>query len=143
MLDIQKPCQTARFFRFVGYVFLIEQKLFVAGKKIGKSNRIVVCNCFHFIATFKFWHCPHVSMPAFSAHCLMGHKKSQYGVFAPCTRHPWQFIMDGVISTPFNLLHSTATFSPKASSSLIVAIRASHFRNQARKTLRICQFAFP
>lgn len=56
-----------------------------------------------------------------------GQNLSQKGVFAPAIRHPVQFIISGVIVTPLSFVHSTAVFSRKALSFVIVAIRASHF----------------
>jgi hypothetical protein len=45
-----------------------------------------------------------------SAHCLIGHKDSQYTVFAPGIRQPEQLIISGVISTPLSADHSFDTF---------------------------------
>ena len=70
---------------------------------------------------------PQVSYAFPSAHCLIGHKLSQKGVFAPSAWQPSQFIISAVISTPFISLHSFATFSLSALSLLSVAARASHF----------------
>ncbi len=70
-------------------------------------------------------HPPQVSIFFSCAHCLIGHKESQYTVFAPGIRHPEQLIISGVISTPLSSDHSFDTFIRNSLSLLIVARRAS------------------
>ena len=54
----------------------------------------------------------------------MGQIDSQYGVFTPGSRQPVQWIISGVISTPFNSDQSFATFRRRSSSCFTVARRA-------------------
>ncbi len=68
---------------------------------------------------------PQVSHPLPSAHCRIGQRLSQKGVLTPSTRQPSQFIISGVISTPFISDQSRATFSRSALSLLSVAVLAS------------------
>ena len=68
------------------------------------------------------WHPPQVSRPLPMAHCLIWHRDSQYGVFAPSMRQPSQFIMSGVISTLFISDHFLAISRRSPSSSFFVAM---------------------
>jgi hypothetical protein len=68
---------------------------------------------------------PQVSICFSLAHCLIGHKESQYTVFTPGKRQPEQLIISGVISTPLSSDHSFDTFIRRSLSLLTVAKRAS------------------
>ena len=68
-----------------------------------------------------------VSIPFFLTQLCTGHNLSQNGVFAPSMRQPVQFIISGVIITPFSFVHRAAVFSRRALSFASVAILASHF----------------
>lgn len=70
---------------------------------------------------------PQVAYPLLKAHCLIGQRDSQKGVFTPSVLHPRQLIISGVISVLFSSDHSCAVFFLNSSSSLTVASLASQF----------------
>ena len=70
---------------------------------------------------------PHVTNPFSLAHRRIGQSVSQYGVFAPSTRQPVQFIISAVIETPLSFDQRSATLRRWSSSLFAVAILASHF----------------
>lgn len=72
-------------------------------------------------------HSPHVENPLPVAQARISHIEHQPN-FAPSVRQPWQLIVSAVISGElFISAHFPAVSSRMASSSLSVAIRASHF----------------
>ena len=80
-----------------------------------------------------------VSIAFSRAQLRMAQRWSQKGVFAPSMRQPVQLSISAVIGTPLSFVHSAAVFSRRASSLVIVAIRASHV-SQFRPQQAIMEF---